>query len=135
VPIQQLKPAQVEKAIMTSPQPPSSYLYNADTPMPGDPLPSLLARLDATKQVYDKAKADYDAAVSAVKAEATGRLTKPDGTLFTEYRFESGNLSTPFALAWRPKSVFASAKFREQYPDLAGEFTELKGSWVLGRAK
>ena len=98
-------------------------------------MPSLLARLDAAKQIYDKAKAEYDAAVSAVKAETTGRLTKPDGTPFTEYRFESGNLSTPFLLAWRTKAVFASAKFREQYPDLAGEYTELKGSWVLGRAK
>jgi hypothetical protein len=120
---------------MTSPQPPAAYLYNADRAVPGDPMPGLLARLDAAKQVYDAAKKEYDAAVSAVKAEATGRHTKPDGTPFDEYRFESALLSTPIALAWQTRSIFAQAKFREQYPDLATEFTELKGSWALRRAK
>lgn len=120
---------------MTSPQPTEGFLYHADSSYPGDPLPGLLAQLDKAKRVYDDAKKAYDAANAAVKAETTGRFTKPDGAPYAEYRFEAGILSTPLTLTWQTRAVFEQAKFREQYPDLASEYTELKGSWVVRRAK
>lgn len=103
---------------------------------PHDPeLEALLAQYDARQAEFDRAEEHLNEIKAKLKAKITTEHVQADGAPHAKYLITSPSLAHPIKLAWRTWKAFNTKRFREIYPQMAEEFTEVKGTWRMERSK
>lgn len=120
---------------MTTPQPVNEYRYHENDAQADPRLNGLLAQFDAAKDQFDAAKKAFDAIKDELKAVLTSGVVMRDGAPYNRYVLDGPDLVKPVTLRWTVRDQLDGKGLRQQFPDIAEQFTSQRGSWTMERQR